>query len=227
MPHIAVLGAGITGVTTAYELSRLGHDVTVFDRQRYAAMETSFANGGQLSASNAEVWNQPSTILKGIKWLFRKDAPLLVNLRPTWHKASWMAEFVASIPQYRANTIQTTRLAIAAREGLREMAEVAGVAFDHSPAGILHFYTKHSDLAHARKVTALLAEGGLARQELSRDEVRARCPELQGEIVGGFWTESDRFHCRAGRVAGARRGHVSDGRRGAGTAPRKRWRLGR
>ncbi len=191
MPHIAVLGAGITGVTTAYELSRLGHDVTVFDRQRYAAMETSFANGGQLSASNAEVWNQPSTILKGIKWLFRKDAPLLVNLRPTWHKASWMAEFVASIPQYRANTIQTTRLAIAAREGLREMAEVAGVAFDHSPAGILHFYTKHSDLAHARKVTALLAEGGLARQELSRDEVHAHCPELQGEIVGGFWTESD------------------------------------
>jgi len=60
MPHIAVIGAGITGVTTAYALLERGYQVTVVDRQRYAAMETSFANGGQLSASNAEVWNHLS-----------------------------------------------------------------------------------------------------------------------------------------------------------------------
>ena len=119
MPTIAVIGAGITGVTTAFELSRLGLDVTVYDRNRYAAMETSFANGGQLSASNAEVWNQTSTVLKGLKWMLRRDAPLLINMRPSWHKASWMAEFIRAIPQYRDNTIQTTRMAIAARDGLR------------------------------------------------------------------------------------------------------------
>jgi len=78
--HIVVIGAGITGITTAYSLLDHGHTVTVFDRHRYAAMETSFANGGQLSASNAEVWNHPATLVKGIKWLFRRDAPLLLNL---------------------------------------------------------------------------------------------------------------------------------------------------
>ncbi|MEM1317826.1 MAG: FAD-dependent oxidoreductase, partial [Pseudomonadota bacterium] len=58
MRSVAVIGAGITGVTTAYALSKRGFEVTLFDRQPYAAMETSFANGGQLSASNAAVWNQ-------------------------------------------------------------------------------------------------------------------------------------------------------------------------
>ncbi|WP_299028268.1 D-amino acid dehydrogenase [uncultured Sulfitobacter sp.] len=191
MPTIAVIGAGITGVTTAFELNRLGMDVTVYDRNRYAAMETSFANGGQLSASNAEVWNQTSTILKGLKWMMRRDAPLLVNMRPSWHKASWMAEFVGAIPQYRNNTIQTTRMAIAARDGLREMAQIAQLDFDLLPAGILHFYTKTKDLEHAREVTKLLAQGGLSRQELTPDEVKEHCPQLHGDLVGGFWTQSD------------------------------------
>lgn len=190
-PKIAVIGAGITGVTTAFELHRQGLDVTVYDRQRYAAMETSFANGGQLSASNAEVWNQPSTILKGLKWLFRKDAPLLVNPRPSWHKLSWMAEFVANIPNYKTNTVQTTRMAIAARKGLTDMAATAGIDFDLSPAGILHFYSKEADFKHARNVTKLLAEGGLERFELTTAEVKQRCPQLGGDILGGFWTPSD------------------------------------
>ena len=111
MTHIAIIGAGITGVTTAYALLERGYKVTVLDKHRYAAMETSFANGGQLSASNAEVWNSTATILKGLRWMFRRDAPLLMNPRPNWHKYSWMSEFVANIGNYRANTIETTRLA--------------------------------------------------------------------------------------------------------------------
>ena len=161
MPHIAVLGAGITGVTTAFQLHQRGFDVTVYDRQRYAAMETSFANGGQLSASNAEVWNQWSTVIKGIKWMLQADAPLSVNPRPQWHKISWMAEFLANIPRYKANTIATTKLAVAARSGLLEMAETAGVDFDFTPAGILHFYKTQKDFDHARRVNGLLAQGGL------------------------------------------------------------------
>lgn len=191
MPHIAVLGAGITGVTTAYSLHKRGFDVTVYDRQRYAAMETSFANGGQLSASNAEVWNQWSTVIKGLKWMLQADAPLSVNPRPQWHKIAWMAEFLANIPRYKANTIQTTKLAVAARAGLLEMAENAGVDFDFSPAGILHFYKTQKDLDHARRVNGLLAQGGLTRTELTPDEVLAKEPTLRGDILGGFWTESD------------------------------------
>ena len=74
MRHIAVIGAGITGVTTAYALIRRGYKVTVIDRNRYPASETTFANGGQLSASNAEVWNSWSTIIKGIGWMFKRLA---------------------------------------------------------------------------------------------------------------------------------------------------------
>ena len=77
---IAVIGAGITGVTTAYELATRGYAVTVYDRNRYPAMETSFANGGQLSASNAEVWNNLSTIRKGLGWMLRRDAPSALRM---------------------------------------------------------------------------------------------------------------------------------------------------
>ena len=72
MKTIAVIGGGITGVTTAYALARRGFSVTLFEKQRYAAMETSFANGGQLSASNAEVWTHWSTIVKGLKWMLER-----------------------------------------------------------------------------------------------------------------------------------------------------------
>ncbi|MBU1836148.1 MAG: FAD-dependent oxidoreductase, partial [Alphaproteobacteria bacterium] len=86
MKKIAVIGAGVTGVTTAYALLNRGYAVTVFDQNRYAAMDTSFANGGQLSASNAEVWNQWSTVIKGLKYMTQRSAPLLVNPKPSWHK---------------------------------------------------------------------------------------------------------------------------------------------
>ena len=131
MRHIAVIGAGITGVTTAYLLLQEGYRVSIIDSHRYPAMETSFANGGQLSASNAEVWNRWSTVLKGLAWMLRSDAPLLINPRPNWHKASWMAEFVWNIRQYEANTIATTRLAIAARNELFAMAEHEHIDFNH------------------------------------------------------------------------------------------------
>lgn len=191
MKKIAVLGAGITGITTAAKLHEQGFEVTVFDRQRYAAMDTSFANGGQLSASNSEVWNTWATVLKGMKWMMQKDAPLLVNPKPSWHKISWMLEFLSNIPKYEQNTIETTRLAIEARQHLFGMAAEWGVDFDHSECGILHFYSEQKDLDHARKVTRLLAKGGLERQELNPAEIMAKEPQLKGKLVGGFWTPSD------------------------------------
>ena len=105
MQSIVIVGGGITGVTTAYVLIKRGYNVTLVEKNRYVAMETSLANGGQLSASNAEVWNYMPTILNGMKWLLKKDAPLLINLKPEWHKISWLAEFIFSIPNYKKNTI--------------------------------------------------------------------------------------------------------------------------
>ncbi len=191
MKSIAVIGAGITGVTTAYALSKRGFAVTLFEQHRYPAMETSFANGGQLSASNAEVWNHTSTLLKGLKWMLRSDAPLLVNPKPSWHKLSWFAEFIASIPHYKRNTVETARLAVAARQHLFAWADAEGVDFDLKKQGILHIYRDKAGFDHAAEVTKLLAEGGLPRRAVTPDEMRAIEPTLAGHYYGGFYTESD------------------------------------
>ncbi|MEK9951171.1 MAG: D-amino acid dehydrogenase [Curvibacter sp.] len=191
MKTIAVIGAGITGVTTAYALSQRGFAVTLFEQHRYPAMETSFANGGQLSASNAEVWNHTSTILKGLKWMLRSDAPLLVNPKPSWHKLSWFAEFIASIPNYRRNTVETARLAVAARQHLYAWAAAEGIDFDLKKQGILHIYRDQAGFEHAAEVTKLLAQGGLPRRAVTPDEMRAIEPTLAGDYYGGFYTDSD------------------------------------
>ena len=188
---VAVIGGGITGVTTAYALAKRGFAVTLFEKHRYAAMETSFANGGQLSASNAEVWNHWSTILKGLKWMLKSDAPLLVNPKPSWHKLSWFAEFMGNIPHYRRNTVETTRLAVAAREHLFAWAQAEGVDFDLKKEGILHIYRDRKGFEHAGEVSKLLAEGGLPRRAVTPIEMKAIEPTLAGTYYGGYFTESD------------------------------------
>lgn len=191
MSHIAVIGAGITGVTTAYALALNGHRVSVIERERYPAMDTSFANGGQLSASNAEVWNHASTIAKGLKWMVRKDAPLLLDPMPSWHKYSWLAEFLGEIRHYRANTIATARLAVLARQLLIETAAREGIDFDLEQRGILHVYRDRAGFDHAARVNEMLAEGGLERRPVTPGEIRAIEPALEGAFHGGFFTPSD------------------------------------
>jgi D-amino-acid dehydrogenase len=191
MKSIAVIGGGITGVTTAYALAKQGFAVTLFEQNRYAAMETSFANGGQLSASNAEVWNHWSTVLKGLKWMLSADAPLLVNPKPSWHKLSWFAEFLANIPRYGDNTTATARLAIAAREHFFQWAADEGLDFDVERRGILHIYRNRKDFEHAGRVSKLLAAGGLERRPVTPEEMRALEPTLAGSYYGGYYTESD------------------------------------
>jgi D-amino-acid dehydrogenase len=189
--QVAVIGAGITGITTAYQLCTRGADVTVFEANPYAAMETSYANGGQLSASNAEVWNSLATIRKGVKWMFNAGAPLLLNPKPSWHKYSWLAEFLRAIPSYQDNTVQTVRWAIEARAQLTQMAEAEGVAFDRVERGILHFYETKAQFDVAERVTALLRKGGLTRRAVAPDEIAQIEPALRGDLYAGFYTESD------------------------------------
>jgi len=191
MARIAVVGSGITGVTTAYALVSRGHSVTVIDKLRYPAMETSFANGGQLSASNAEVWNSWSTMLKGIKWMLKPNAPLLLNPKPSFHKYSWLAEFCGQMVNYRANTIETTRLAIMARQYLYDVAIKEGFDFDVEHRGILHMYYDEPSFQKAAKANELMREGGLERFPVTPEEMAGIEPTLHGNFFGGFFTPSD------------------------------------
>ncbi len=191
MAHIAIIGAGITGVTTADALLSRGYRVTVFDKHRYPAMETSFANGGQLSASNAEVWNSVSTVFKGLRWMFHRNAPLLMNPLPSWHKYWWLAGFVRNIPNYRANTVATTRLAIAARQQLFDIAAREKFHFDLERCGILHIYHDKKGFSAGAAVNVLLKEGGLDRFAVTPSEICQIEPALRGKYYGGFYTPSD------------------------------------
>jgi D-amino-acid dehydrogenase len=129
-------------------------------------METSFTNGGQLSASNAEVWNSRATIIKGLRWMFTRQ-----------------------IPHYRANTIETVRLAIAAREHLFGIAAREGIDFDLERRGILHFYAARKEYESALKVNALLREGGLERRSVTPDEIRSIEPALHGWTLSAATAE--------------------------------------
>lgn len=191
MKTIAIIGGGVTGVTTAYALAKRGFAVTLLERHRYPAMETSYANGGQLSASNAEVWNHRATIGKALQWMLRSDAPLLLHAHPTWHKLSWLAEFIGAMPNYHDNTIALARMAVAAREHLFQWAEDEGIEFDLKRQGILHLHRDREEFEHAVAVSKLLERGGVPRRAVAPDEMRAIEPALQGHYYAGHYTESD------------------------------------
>ena len=129
MKHVAVIGAGIAGTTTAYTLVKRGYNVTIIDSKRYPAMATSYANGGQLSASNAETWNTPKNVMNGIRWMFKPDAPLLFNPSPEVQKYKWMMGFLmATIKgEHKANTLKTIDLAKKARETYFKIADEEGI----------------------------------------------------------------------------------------------------
>ena len=129
---VAIIGAGIAGTTTAYSLAKNGMDVTLIDSRRYPAMATSYANGGQLSASNSEVWNTPKNLINGMKWMFKKDAPLLFNPSPSLEKYKWILGFLAATfdGKHKSKTQETIELAKRAREIYYKISDEEGIEFD-------------------------------------------------------------------------------------------------
>lgn len=192
---VAVIGAGITGVLAAYYLARAGHRVTVLEQERHPAMRTSFANGGQVSVSNSETWTTWSNVRKGIKWMFQKDAPLLIRPTPSIAKIKWMSKFLWHTIKgdYARNTAETIQLGIKSRQLYKDIIAEEGLVFDQSYCGILHFYKDQKYLENASNVKELYNAYGCEWDMLSPLQTASLDPALSDleDVVGGVWTPSD------------------------------------
>ncbi len=193
---ILVLGAGVIGVTSAWYLAKAGHEVVVIDRQPAAGMETSFANGGQISVSHAEPWANPGAPLKILKWLGREDAPLLFRLRTDLRQWSWGLRFLFEcLPgRTRSNTLTILRLALYSRAMLQQLRRDTGIAYDHLEKGILHLHTDEAEFAHAHARVALMRDYGCTIDLKSAHECFAIEPALRAtriRIVGATYSPGD------------------------------------
>lgn len=195
MKQTAVVGAGITGLLAAYYLARSGHHVTVFEQESYPAMRTSYANGGQVSVSNSEVWTTWGNVRKGIKWMFKKDAPLLI--RPTFElkKISWLCKFLWHTVKgdYASNTAKTIHLGLESRALYKQIIADEDLEFDQLDSGILHFYKDAAYFQNALDVEQLYKDNGCDWEILTEEKVKSLDPALASlsGIIGGAWTRDD------------------------------------
>ena len=194
--RVVVLGAGVIGVTTAWYLAEAGHEVVVIERQPAAALETSFANGGQISVSHAEPWANPGAPLQILKWLGRENAPLLWRFSADPWQWIWGLRFLRQCTpaRMRANIVAILRLALYSRAALQALRADTGIRYDEEVRGILHVYSDEKVFAHARPQAALMREYGCDRVIKSAAECLAIEPALAGSrvnLVGGTYTASD------------------------------------
>lgn len=193
---VVVLGAGLLGVTSAYYLQELGHEVVVLDRQALPAAETSFANGGQISVSHAEPWANPSAPFKVLQWLAKEDAPLLFRLRADLRQWLWGFAFLRECTPARTrhNITQIVRLGLYSRAMLQQLRRDTGIAYDHRTQGILHFYTSHKEFEAAQKPAELMRELGCARREVDAAEavrIEPALAHIRDRIAGATYTAED------------------------------------
>ncbi|CAM5789575.1 D-amino acid dehydrogenase [Castellaniella caeni] len=193
---VAVFGAGIIGVSSAWWLARAGHEVEVIDRRPGAALETSRANGGQISVCYAEPWASRHTLNNILRWMGRADAPLRVRLRLSPRQWLWCARFLAECraARFNANLRAMVGLAQYSRATLRELRAELGIEYDHLERGILAFYRDPREFEHAQASAALMRELGVDRRVLDAAEVVRIEPALaaaRDPIVGGDFTADD------------------------------------
>jgi D-amino-acid dehydrogenase len=212
---VIVLGAGVIGTTSAWYLARAGHEVEIVDRREGAGLETSFANGGQVSVCHAEPWANPGAPAKILKWLLREDAPLLFRLRLDAAQWSWGLRFLHEcLPsRTRANIPQILAMAFHGRRMLQALRAETGIEYEQSTRGILHYYTVPAEFEAACVAADLMRSHGLDRAVKSVDEAIAIEPALRAaapRLVGATYTPSDEsgdaylFTARLSKLAEAR-----------------------
>lgn len=193
---IVVLGSGVIGTTSAWYLAQQGHEVTVIDRQPAAALETSFANAGEISPGYSAPWAAPGIPLKAIKWMFMEHAPLIIQPKPDLAKLKWMAQMLANCTAkaYHENKARMVRIAEYSRDCLTDLRSQVDIAFDERQQGTLQVFRTQKQLDGAQKDIEVLREGGVPFELLDVKGCLAVEPGLANashKIVGGLRLPKD------------------------------------
>ncbi|MFD1984172.1 D-amino acid dehydrogenase [Mesorhizobium newzealandense] len=188
---IMVLGGGVIGVTTAYYLAEAGHEVTVVDRQKGPALETSFANAGEISPGYASPWAGPGIPLKAIKWLLMKHGPLVVRPAFDPHMWTWLIKMLrnCTAERYAINKARMVPLAEYSRDTLKALREATGIAYDERSQGTLQLFRTQKQLDGTGGDVEVLKKYGVPYEILDQDGCIAAEPGLAGvreKFVGGL-----------------------------------------
>jgi len=194
--HVLVLGAGLAGVTSAWYLNKAGFDVTVVDRQSAPAMETSFANGGQISVSHPEPWANPGAPWTVLRWLGRDDAPLKFRPHADWQQWRWTAQFLHECLPWRTatNTRAIASLARYSRKCLTELRVQTGLQYTHSERGILHVFYDAGEVRRIPERIKVLADHHIEARACDASECLAIEPALahsNSRPLGGIYAPDD------------------------------------
>ena len=193
---IVVLGSGVIGVTSAFYLAKQGHEVTVIDRQPEAALETSFANAGEISPGYSAPWAAPGIPMKALKWMFMEHAPLIIQPKPDAQKIRWMMQMLGNCTTkaYHTNKARMVRLAEYSRDCLTDLRAETGITFDERQKGTLQLFRTQAQVDAAAKDIEVLREGGVPFEVLDVAGCLAAEPGLRNaadKIAGGLRLPKD------------------------------------
>ncbi|AOZ05487.1 D-amino acid dehydrogenase [Cupriavidus malaysiensis] len=194
--RVLVLGSGVIGVTSAWYLAQAGHEVTVVDREAGPALETSFANAGQISPGYASPWAAPGVPLKAIKWMFQQHAPLSIRPDGTLFQLRWIWQMLlnCSADRYAVNKERMVRLAEYSRDCIRALRADTGIAYEGRTQGTLQLFRTEAQLAGAAKDIAVLDQAGVPYELLSREQLASAEPALatvSHKLTGGLRLPND------------------------------------
>ena len=194
--RVVVLGSGVVGVTSAYYLARAGHEVTVIDREAGPALETSFANAGQISPGYASPWAAPGVPLKAVKWMFQKHAPLAIRLDGTQFQLQWMWQMLQNCTsaRYAVNKGRMVRLAEYSRDCLQALRAETGIQYEGRTGGTLQVFRTQQQFDGAAKDIAVLREANVPYELLSPAELAQAEPALGAvahKLTGGLRLPGD------------------------------------
>ena len=178
--RVLVMGSGVIGTTSAYYLARAGFEVVVVDRQPAVAMETSFANAGQVSPGYASPWAAPGVPLKAMKWLMQRHAPLAIKLTGDIQQYLWMAQMLrnCTAARYAVNKERMVRLSEYSRDCLDELRAETGIDYEGRQCGTTQLFRTQAQLDNAAKDIAVLDASGVPYELLDRAGIARAEPAL-------------------------------------------------